>query len=47
MRRSHWNVQFARFATLTGHDVEVREVAGLKTDKLELDDSSMDRVNEK
>ena len=47
MPRSHRAVQFAPFAALTGHDVAVREVARLTTDKVELDDSSMDRLNEK
>lgn len=47
MPRSHRAVQFAPFAALTGHDGAVREVARLTTDKIELDQSSIDRLNEK
>ena len=44
---SHRAAQFAPFAALTGHDLAVREVARLTTDKVELDESSMDILNAK
>ena len=47
MLNSHRAAQFAPFAALTGHDMAVREVARLTVDKLELDESSITRLNEK
>lgn len=47
MPRSHRAAQFAPFAALTGHDGAVKEVARLTSEKVELDESSMDRLNEK
>ena len=44
---SHRAAQFAPFAALTGHDRAIREVARLTTDKVELDQCSLDRLNEK
>ena len=47
MLNSHRAAQFAPFAALTGHDMAVREVARLTADKIELDESSITRLNEK
>ena len=47
MLNSHRAAQFAPFAALTGHDMAVREVARLTVDKIELDESSINRLNEK
>ena len=47
MLNSHRAAQFAPFAALTGHDRAVREVARLTADKVELDESSLNRLNEK
>ena len=47
MSNSHRAAQFAPFAALTGHDMAVREVARLTVDKIELDESSITRLNEK
>ena len=47
MSISHRAAQFAPFAALTGHDMAVREVARLTTDKAELDESSIDILNVK
>ena len=47
MLNSHRAAQFAPFAALTGHDMAVREVARLTVDKVELDESSINRLNEK
>lgn len=47
MLNSHRAAQFAPFAALTGHDMAVREVARLTADKVELDESSITRLNEK
>ena len=47
MLNSHRAAQFAPFAALTGHDMAVREVARLTVDKLELDESSINKLNEK
>ena len=47
MLNSHRAAQFAPFAALTGHDMAVREVARLTVDKIELDESSITRLNEK
>ena len=47
MLNSHRAAQFAPFAALTGHDRAVREVARLTADKVELDESSINRLNEK
>ena len=47
MLNSHRAAQFAPFAALTGHDMAVREVARLTVDKVELDESSITRLNEK
>ena len=47
MSNSHRAAQFAPFAALTGHDMAVKEVARLTVDKVELDESSLNRLNEK
>ena len=47
MLNSHRAAQFAPFAALTGHDMAVREVARLTVDKIELDESSINKLNEK
>ena len=47
MSNSHRAAQFAPFAALTGHDMAVKEVARLTVDKVELDESSITRLNEK
>ena len=47
MLNSHRAAQFAPFAALTGHDMAVKEVARLTVDKVELDESSITRLNEK
>ena len=45
MLNSHRAAQFAPFAALTGHDMAVKEVARLTADKVELDESSINRLN--
>lgn len=43
----HRAAQFAPFAALTSHDGAIKEVARQITDKMELDESSIQQLNEK